>query len=496
MRVRIEAAVEHLRRGDLERAESFLRAILAARPRDAEALHLLGCARLQRSRPEEAVRYLERAIEVVPNVARYHESLAEAQWRAGHPERAAAECRLALRLEPTLWRPHNLLGLVALARCDYSEALGHLADALRSEPRSVDALLNVSVVCNRTGSYERAQQCCERALGLAPGHPFAWINLGLALKGLRRLAEARDAFERAGDLPMARFNLGYAWLLEDDLVRGLPLCEARKGLLGIGRGLDRPEWDGAPQPGGTLLVIHEQGLGDTILMSRFFPQLLGRFGQVVALVQKPLARLIATVSPGVRVVTDLAGVEYDQWCATMSLPLRLGIDSVERVPLAPWLQVPGTERPPGPLRAGLNWAGNPSFAYDFVRSTHLASLELLLQVPGVEWCSLHKGHLEHEAEAYGLPQPLREAGDFRDTAVVVRGLDLVVSTETAIPNLSAALGVRTCVLTSPDTDWRWRSWYAGVTVCSQDVPGDWSGPVARALEVIREEVAAREARAA
>lgn len=496
MRARIEAAVEHLRQGDLESAESCLRAILAARPRDADALHLMGCVRLGRDRPEEAVRHVERAVEVAPTVARYRESLAEAQWRAGRAERAAEQCRIALRLEPALWRPHNLLGLVALARCDYPGALGHLGDALRAEPRSVDTLLNLSVVCNRTGSHERALQCCERALGLAPGHPLAWINLGLALKGMRRLAEARDAFERAGDHPMARFNLGYTWLLEDDLVRGLPLCEARKGLLGVGRGLDRPEWDGAPQPGRTLLVIHEQGLGDTILMSRFFPRLLERFGRVVALVQPPLARLVATVSPGVRVVTDLAGVEYDRWCATMSLPLRLGVDSVERVPLAPWLHVPGAQRPAGPLRAGLNWAGNPSFAYDFVRSTHLGSLELLLRVPGVEWCSLHKGHLEHEAEARGLPQPLRGAGDFHDTAVVVKGLDLVVSTETAIPNLSAALGVRTCVLTSPDADWRWRSWYAGVTVCSQEVPGDWNGPVARALEVIREELAAREARAA
>jgi len=56
--------------------------------------------------------------------------------------------------------------------------------------------------------------------------------------------------------------------------------------------------------------------------------------------------------------------------------------------------------------------------------------------------------------------------------------------------------VRTCVLAGPDTDWRWRSWYAGVTVCAQEQPGDWGGAVARALEVIRGELAASEARAA
>ncbi len=496
MNAHIEAAVRFLRRNDLARAESRLAAVLEADPREPDALHLMGCVLLRRGRVEEAVRSIERAVARAPGIALYHENLAEALWRAHRVDLAAGECRLALRLDPRLHRPHNLLGLMAIDRCDYVAALRHLGDALRAEPRSPDALLNVSVVCNRTGDYERARQYSERVLAMAPGHPLAWINIGLALRGQGRVPEARAAFERAGALPMARFNLGYAWLLEDDLARGLPLLEARKELLGIGRGLAAPEWDGRPLPGGTLLVTHEQGLGDTILMSRFYPALVERAGRVVALVQKPLERLIATVDPRVRVVTSLEGVPCDAWCATMSLPLLLGVDAVERLPLEPWLRVDARARPPVPLRAGINWAGNPSFAYDHVRSTHLESLRLLLEVPGVEWCSLHRGHLEHEAEALGLPQPLRAAADFLDTAAVVKGLDLVVSTETAVPNLSAALGVRTCVLTSPDPDWRWRSWYAGVTVCAQDAPGDWNGVVARALEVIRAELTAAAARAA
>jgi ADP-heptose:LPS heptosyltransferase len=109
----------------------------------------------------------------------------------------------------------------------------------------------------------------------------------------------------------------------------------------------------------------------------------------------------------------------------------------------------------------------------------------LLEIPGVEWVSLHKGHREEEAEAFGLPQPLRSARDFYDTAVVLAGLDMVVSTETAIPNLSAALGVPTCVLTAVDYDWRWRSWFKNVTICNQEVPGNWEGAVAKASAFVR-----------
>src|SRR4029077_5590671 len=133
------------------------------------------------------------------------------------------------------------------------------------------------------------------------------------------------------------------------------------------------------------------------------------------------------------------------WCGHMSLPHKLGIRSLSEVPCTPWLALETPRTPRRRPRVGLNWAGNPAFTYDFVRSTHLDQLAMLLQVGDVEWCSLHRGHLEHEAAAFGLPQPLLEARDFLDTACVIYDLDLVISTETAVPNLSAAMGVRTCV---------------------------------------------------
>ena len=59
-----------------------------------------------------------------------------------------------------------------------------------------------------------------RALRLAPGDAVALVNEGMAWKGLRRPAEAKHAFELAGPHPMARFNLGYILMLENDLERG------------------------------------------------------------------------------------------------------------------------------------------------------------------------------------------------------------------------------------------------------------------------------------
>jgi Flp pilus assembly protein TadD len=505
MKPSIESVRSLYRAGDLRRAERDARALLAVNPDHAELIYLLGCLRRDGGHVNDAIELFERAVGLAPMRPELLEALSAALLKRGDLDGAEREAMLAQRCGPDRARPVILLGLAAMERGDLETAMVHFSGAATMEMPNLDAMVNMASALHRAGDWASAEKWSRSALRIAPGHTGAWLNLGLALKAQRRLEEAKGAFRSAGSDPRARFNLGYTLMLEGTIAEGLPLLEMRKSLLGIGRGLSKPEWTGKAHSKQTLLVVHEQGMGDTLLMCRFWPALRERFAHVVAFVQPPLARLLAVAFPEVEVVTTLEGIHYGHWCATMSLPWLLGVDSVERIPCEPWIRLPESapadSSPLGgaadgrdaSLRVGLNWAGNPKFAFDAVRSTHLSSISVLLQAAGVEWVSLHKGHLEEEAEAAGLPQPLREASDFLDTARVIRDLDLVVSTETAIPNLSAAMGVPTCILASPDWDWRWAHWYPNVTVCAQERTGEWMPACVRTLEVIRDTMVRRQA---
>lgn len=73
------------------------------------------------------------------------------------------------------------------------------------------------------------------------------------------------------------------------------------------------------------------------------------------------------------------------------------------------------------------------------------------------------------------------AKDFRDTADIVAGLDLVISVDTSIAHLAASLGVPTWVLLpAANTDWRWghdrsdSEWYPSVRLFRQPRPGAWA----------------------
>ncbi|MFC1759255.1 glycosyltransferase family 9 protein [Planctomycetota bacterium] len=70
-------------------------------------------------------------------------------------------------------------------------------------------------------------------------------------------------------------------------------------------------------------------------------------------------------------------------------------------------------------------------------------------------------------------------GAFTDTAAIIANLDLVVTSDTAILHLAAAMGKPVWMATSNSPDWRWPStgstsiWYPTIRLFHQSKPGDW-----------------------
>jgi ADP-heptose:LPS heptosyltransferase len=106
----------------------------------------------------------------------------------------------------------------------------------------------------------------------------------------------------------------------------------------------------------------------------------------------------------------------------------------------------------------------------------------------VQFFSLQKGRGEQEVRTLAQEQAMVDVThsfqDFADTAAVVEQLDLVISVDTAVAHLSAALGTP-CWLLLPAylTDWRWMHaradspWYPGVMRLFRQFPGQGWAPV-------------------
>jgi ADP-heptose:LPS heptosyltransferase len=85
-----------------------------------------------------------------------------------------------------------------------------------------------------------------------------------------------------------------------------------------------------------------------------------------------------------------------------------------------------------------------------------------------------------------------EMGDFADTAALIANLDLVISVDTAVAHLAAALGKPVWLLDRFDTCWRWLAgrrdspWYPTLRIYRQKRPGDWDTVLAEVTRDLRE----------
>ncbi|MBM4220713.1 MAG: tetratricopeptide repeat protein, partial [Gammaproteobacteria bacterium] len=335
-------------------------------------------------------------------------------------------------------------------------------------------------------------------------------NLGNALQAAGRLDEALRSHDRAlalkPDFPDARWNKAFALLLQGDFAAGWPLFESRWELPGNRPAAisDRPLWLGdAPLAGRTLLVHHEQGLGDTLQMLRYVPLLAAQGARVVVQVPATLAALAATVAGVASVVTAGEPLpDHDLHCPCMSLPLACRTTLATIPASVPYLAVPDA---PGALwrarldearsaqrtglHVGIAWSGSSAHRNDRQRSLALRELLPLLELPA-EFHSLQKEYRPGEGEQLGTQGRVHDwsarLDTLADTAALIAGLDLVISVDTSVAHLAGALGKPVWLLLPAAPDYRWlleRSdspWYPTMRLFRQQHAGNWA-PVIDAL---------------
>ncbi len=275
------------------------------------------------------------------------------------------------------------------------------------------------------------------------------------------------------------------------------------------RGPNGPEpmapWRGGPLPE-ALLVMGEQGLGDTIQFARFLPVLRDRGARVHAVLDARVMRLLAPLCEGIdaRSGAEPGGVAVSQWLPLLNLPRALGLwpqDYRGRIPylkaeperVARWRARIGTDG----YRIGIVWQGNPAAPVDRNRSAPLAAFAPLAGMQGVRLVSLQKGPGEEQEASFPLDRlgPELDNGPdwFLDTAAAIEALDMVVSVDTAVVHLAGAMGRPVLMLAhGRHADWRWQHgredtiWYPTMRIVRcPDGGADWRGAAARAAFMVR-----------
>jgi hypothetical protein len=387
---------------------------------------------------------------------------------------------------------------------DDLEAERHYRKALTLDPGHVGASVNLGSLLYDQGALDQAEALLMQAVRAAPNDGGALINLANVRNAQGRLDEAeallRHCMQIHPELGETRRNLAHISLLKGDLAEGFRDYEWRLKFGDVKFAVDpsalkKPLWTGQPLAGKTLLMVTEQGLGDTLNFLRYGALVKRAGARALLTCHAHMTRLLEDCPVLDGLVRDGEKLlDYDFHVPLLSLPYRFGT-TAETVPLEipyirmqpqwrdNWAALLGP-RPQG-ARIGLVWAGSSTHKNDHNRSLPITRLEPLLAAAsqaGAQMISLQVGGRPGD-ETFMAAHPefrtLPPFGDWADTAAVVSQLDLVICVDTSIAHLAGALGKPVWVLLPFVPDWRWQMnrpdspWYPTMRLFRQSRVGYW-----------------------
>ncbi len=489
--------------GRLDEAVASFRRALDLDPTLVEAHSNLGSALLAQGKLEEATDSFRRALAINPDLAEAHNNLGYALAQQGLLEPAIQSVQLALALRPDFPVALNNSGMILESQGLPQEAITSLERALALSPDYVEAHNNLGNALKAVGRDDDAVRSYRRALDLRPGYAEAHNNLGQALQAQGMVETAVACFDQALALrpgfAQAHWNKAIALLLNGDFEAGWPLYEWRWQVLGprtAHRHFKEPLWLGeTPIAGRTILLHHEQGLGDSLQMLRYVPVLAGLGARIVVEVPQTLAAVAATAEGSPTIVVEGAPLPpFDVQCPCMSLPLALKTTLANIPATMPYLRAPAPARLPWRdrlgekrrRRVGLAWSGAIGHRND--RQRNLPALQLLpLLELDLEFHSLHKEYRSGDRNLPVLASGIRDwsphLGDLAATAGLIEQLDLVITVDTAVAHLAGALGKPVWLLLPFAPDYRWllaradSPWYPTMRLIRQPAVGNWDAVI-------------------
>jgi len=493
--------------GKLGEAVETYKAVLAMRPDYAQGHHNLGVTFLAQKSTDEAIAHFREALRLKPDLVAAQSSLGKALAEKGQLEEALPILQAAQKQgrdsAETLLRMADQLRRAGR----YDEAIAAIRAVIEARADFAAAHNDLGLVWFNKQDYRQAIECYRQAIQIKPDLTEAHNNLAIALFLMNDdeagLAAIDAALRIKPDFAIAHLNRAVTWLRKGRFHQGWhefqwrQLCENYRL-----PPLPAPLWDGSPMPDRCLLLHSEQGLGDTIQFIRYARLAKQRCGSLIVQCQPGLAPLLSRC-PGVdRVIVRGESLpEYHVQAPLMSLPDIFGTELGTIPAEVPYLLADDSLVETWRQRladfqgfkVGIGWQGNPKYVADRLRSIPLRYFTPLARVPGVRLYSLQKGLGWNQISEVAGDCPVvdfgpdfdAKSGTFMDTAAVMRNLDLVVTSDTALAHVAGALGVPVWLALSQSADWRWLEeredspWYPTMRLFRQARLGDWEELFAR-----------------
>lgn len=405
---------------------------------------------------------------------------------------------------------------------EYGEkAVEYYKEYLKSDPDNpavYNAIgsLYAAIIDTKSSDIDRQMQYFNKALELSPDNKIVLKNIQLSYSKKGDIKKATEICNRIYSLYKDSFSnddyYDYAafQIRTGNFLKGWKLLEHRfekETSPTYYPTINKPKWDGIKNISNKTLLIHcEQGFGDVIMFSRFTEQMKKYAKRIVAVVQDELIDLFKESKFDFPIYPrsyNLDNIDFDYHIPLISLPRILKL-TPNSIPKTNGYLSASTERfnfwknkmpDSKKFKIGICFAGADSGKKE-QRDIDWKYIKNIADINNVELYCLKKDLTEDDFRAIDPSIKITCFNDkiknFADTAAIIKNLDLVISTDNVILNLSGALGVKTFGLFNVDREYRWYGveegkviWYDSVTPFQAKRQNDWEELINRICPEIK-----------
>lgn len=416
-------------------------------------------------------------------------------------------------IAPDDWAAWNDGGCILRTIKDVNKAIEWMQMAAKANPSNTTLFANIALLYYELFEYEKAQKYLNASFALDQNYAEALHTQAMLFSATgdhnKALEYDKKALLSNPEYPQAKLGLALSYLTLGDLKQGFIGYEHRwngsdksdtKTMITFGKA----QWYGqSVYKESVIAVLPEQGFGDMIQFAQLIPLLLRKFYKVYWFVPIELYALIKHSFTDGQIIVhhDLSAIDakkIDYEIPLMSLGLALNITQ-KTIPGELWyLKAQNTlvemwkeklKMLQG-LKVGICWTGKATLSKQKLRSID-PQLFKIIDLPDISFVSLQKydqnmTFLKPDIEHFY--DFMDECNDFMQSAALMTNLDLIITVDTSIAHLSAALAKPTWLLNRFGSEWRWMDkredspWYPTMRIFNQKSLGAWD----ETLEMVRE----------
>ena len=389
---------------------------------------------------------------------------------------------------------------------DNHNAAKYFKSALKLYPNYPQANNNLGIILQQEGKIKEANLLFNKALISDPEYSNAHNNLGnnLEEQGEIKLAinSYKTAINKNKDFPEANWNLALISLLSGNYKEGWDKYEWRfkkKESTKLHASPKSKQWNTSEiNKDSNVLIISEQGLGDTLQFMRYIKVLENRVNNVYFCAQTKLHKLIisSNIHPSPIQPEKANLIDNIKWLPLLSLPNYLEVTNEYPIIsrsyikttaklIHKWKKILAQEKRP---IIGINWQGSPNPEKTSLkgRSFPLETFAQLSKEVECSFISLQKGFGSEQLNTCSFKNKfvrsqniINETWDFQETAAIIENCDLIITSDTSVAHLAGGLGKSTWLLLKHIPEWRWglkgekTFWYESMRLFRKEKHETW-----------------------